>query len=207
MWRLIGFLWRLCFLRLGDRLPASSLDPSNIVTSQMSQLSLRERLDHPHPLPSLPSSLSPPVLSTLSITPPPSYKQRKQRRHHHSKKDSYLSLKEDRPLCQRCLPHHQETQDRLALLTKENSLKSSLQEFHYLVMRDGVQDAVEAMQWILLEKGIELEHNVLGCNNCCVEDGKFVYCSHSVCYGHHPLHHLMVEDHSSCEPPCDHDVL
>jgi len=63
------------------------------------------------------------------------------------------------------------------------------------------------MRWILLELGIELEHNPFGCTYCQVHDGKMVYCSRSVRYGCHPLHHLMVDDYSTCEPPCDYDVL
>ena len=87
-------------------------------------------------------------------------------------------------------------------LTNEASLKESLREFHYLVMRDGVQKAVEAMQWVLLEKGIELEHNVLGCAYCQVQDRQFIYCPHSVHHPHHVLHDILVEDHSKCG--CEH---
>jgi len=80
-------------------------------------------------------------------------------------------------------------------------LKEALKDFHYLVMRDGVQEAVEAMQWVLLEKGIELEHNILGCSYCQVVDGQFVHCPHSVHHPCHALHDLLVEDHSryGCE--------
>jgi len=80
--------------------------------------------------------------------------------------------------------------------------KQALQDFHYLVMRDGVPEAVEAMQWILLERGIELEHNVLGYTYCQVQDGQFVYCHCSVYHPHHVLHDLLVEDHSMCG--CEH---
>ena len=75
----------------------------------------------------------------------------------------------------------------MAKLTKEEPLKTSLKEFHYLVMRDGVQNAVDAMRWILLEKGIELEH-VFGCSYCQVIDGWFDYCPCSVL-----LQHIMRE--------------
>jgi len=81
-------------------------------------------------------------------------------------------------------------------------MKQALQDFHYLVMRDGVQEAVEAMQWVLLERGIELEHSVLGCTYCQVQDGQFVYCPRSVYHPRHVLHDLLVEDHSKCG--CEH---
>jgi len=81
-------------------------------------------------------------------------------------------------------------------------MKQALQDFHYLVMRDGVQEAVEVMQWVLLERGIELEHNVLGCTYCQVQDGQFVYCPRSVYHPRHVLHDLLVEDHSKCG--CEH---
>jgi len=77
-------------------------------------------------------------------------------------------------------------------------MKQALKDFHYLVMRDGVQEAVEAMRWVLLELGIELEHNVFGCSHCKVVDGQFVYCPCSVHHAHHVLHDLLVEDHSKC---------
>ena len=75
-------------------------------------------------------------------------------------------------------------------------------EFFYLVMKDGLPEAVEKMQWILLEQGIELEHNVLGCSYCQVQDGHFVYCEHSVRHPRHVFHDLFVEDHSVCG--CEH---
>jgi len=81
-------------------------------------------------------------------------------------------------------------------------MKQALQDFHYLVMRNGVQEAVEAMQWVLLEQGIELEHNVLGCSHCQVQDGQFVYCPCSVYHSRHVFHDLLVEDHSKCG--CEH---
>jgi len=81
-------------------------------------------------------------------------------------------------------------------------LKSALKDFHYLVMRDGLEEAVTAMRWILLQEGIELEHNVFGCSYCQVVDGRFVYCSCSVHHPRHVLHDLLVEDHSECG--CEH---
>jgi len=153
-------------------------------------------MDLPVLLPSPHLSLSPPLPSTPSITPPPSYNHHKERRRSHRQKLSCSSYKEDRPPCQRCLPHSQETRDRLASLTKVSSMKQALQDFHYLVMRDGVQEAVEAMWWILLELGIELEHNVLGCSYCKVVDGQFVYCPRSV---YHTRHVLFLVCKSTCD--------
>ena len=81
-------------------------------------------------------------------------------------------------------------------------MKLALRDFHYLVMRDGVQEAVVAMKWILLQEGVELEHNVLGCSYCQVVDGQFVYCSCSVYHPRHVLHDILVEDHVVCG--CEH---
>jgi len=58
------------------------------------------------------------------------------------------------------------------------------------------------MRWILLQEGIELEHDMFGCSYCEVVDGRFVYCHRSVHHPHHVLHDLLVEDHSECG--CEH---
>jgi len=178
MWKLIGNLWVICLLRLAPSPDVEPFLPEDIVhaTLSMNHLTLRDHLDWGHPLPSLRLSFSPPQTypelplppSTASTTPPPSYRHRQHRWRSqcHQKGSPLSSSKEDRPLCQHCLPRSQETQDRLACLTKEESLKSALKDFYYLVMRDGVQEAVEAMRWVLLQEGVELEHNVLGCSYC-----------------------------------------
>jgi len=69
-------------------------------------------------------------------------------------------------------------------------------------MRDGIPEAVETMKWILLQEGVELEHNVLGCSYCEVKDGRFVHCHRSVHHPRHVLHDVLVEDHSVCG--CEH---
>jgi len=90
----------------------------------------------------------------------------------------------------------------MAALTQATSLKENMAEFFYLVMRDGLPEVMEKMQWVLLEQGIELEHNILGCSYCQVQDGRFVYCEHSVRHPCHVFHDLFVEDHSVCG--CEH---
>ena len=112
------------------------------------------------------------------------------------------SSKEDHPPQQHCIPRLQETRDRLKKLSKEKSLTLALQEFHYQVMRDGLQEAVDVMRWILLQEGIKLEHNMFGCSYCQVVDGQFQYCDCSVHHPCHVLHGVLVEDHSACG--CEH---
>jgi len=166
----------------------------------MSHLSLRERLDQTVPLPSLRSSLSPPP-STASTTPPPSYRQRQschQSRRQKRSPTASLSSQENHHPHQRCTPQLQETRDHLQKLSKEKSLISALQEFRYLVMRDGLEDAVDWMRWVLLQEGVEIEHNVLGCSYCEVVEGQFVHCPCSVYHPCHVLHDLLVEDHLVC---------
>ena len=70
------------------------------------------------------------------------------------------------------------------------------------MMWDGVQEAVDAMRWILLQEGVELEHNVFGCSYCQVIDGWFDYCPRSVHHPCHVLHDILVEDHLVCG--CEH---
>ena len=78
----------------------------------------------------------------------------------------------------------------------------ALQEFWYRVLRDGLQETVDMMRWVLLQEGVELEHNVFGCSYCKVVDGRFHYCPRSIHHPHYVPHDVLVEDHSECG--CEH---
>ena len=126
--------------------------------------------------PSLPyPTMTPPSSPTLLPTPPPTCSASKEE---HSKwRKDRMDLYEPKKRGQRCRPSSP------ILRAKRESLSL----FWKLEREIGLQEALECFQKVLDSGKEELEHDVMGCQDCWVH-GDGVYCEKSKFHPNHPHH-------------------
>ena len=167
--------------------------PRLLPAYQLPPLSLCLALDEGHPLPVLHPSLplptmSPPSSLTPLLTPPPT---RSALKEEHSKgcKD-WMDLYGPKKRGQHCKPSS-------PLLRAK---RESLSLFWKLEREIGLQEALDCFQKVLDSGKEELEHDVMGCQDCWVH-GDVVYCEKSKFHPNHPHHRCPPWQNCYCLAP------
>ena len=182
------------FVEEMGNLPLTKCDPPWLLPAyQLPSPSLRLALDEGHPLPvlhpSLPLLTASPLSSPTPLpTPPPTHsalkeecsKQRKDR----------MDLYGPKKRGQRCKPSS-------PLLRAK---RESLSLFWRLEREIGLQEALDCFQKALDSGKEELEHDVMGCQDCWVH-GDIVYCEKSKFHPNHPHHRCPPWQNCYCLAP------
>ena len=175
-------------------LSLTECDPPRLLPAyQLPSPSLHLALDEGRPLPVLHPSLllpttSPPSSLTPLLTPPPTRSVLKEERS--KRRKDRMDLYGPKKRGQRCKPSS-------PLLRAK---RESLSLFWKLEREIGLQEALDCFQKALDSGKEELEHDMMGCQDCWIQ-GDVVYCEKSKFHPNHPHHRCPPWQNCYCLAP------